>query len=211
MSLSSWKLFGNTIPFLLRDVIFVNENIITEGVQVASEHKRSIHKRAWVNQLAFLTNFHLLDVEYETAVEDLEGESALATEDQDLIVRDLVGKAHIARNPLRLIKRRLRALNLLPDVLRDVITLDRVDDVLLVDPATECKNEVVFEGAEGDARPSHSQTINLLPLVLLDVVDFAEAKNLTVDECADDVDEAFEGAQGMIGVRIDHRGLFDKL
>ena len=141
----SWELLGNAIPFLLSNAVFMDENIIAKGVQVAAEYQWSVHKRAWVNQFSLLPDFHLLDVEYKAAVKDLESQGALTSKNQDFVVRDLVGKAHIARNPLRFVQRRGSALNLLPDVLRDVVTLNCINYILLIDPSTECENEVVFE------------------------------------------------------------------
>ena len=58
----------------------MDENIIAKGVQVAAEYQWSVHKRAWINQFALLPDFHLLDVEYKAAVEDLESQGALAPE-----------------------------------------------------------------------------------------------------------------------------------
>ena len=100
----SWKLFRNTIPFLLSDVVLVDVYVIAKSVKVASEDQRSVHKRAGINQFALLTNFHLFDVEYETAVKDLESVSTLASENEDLVVSDLVGETHVPRDPLGLVQ-----------------------------------------------------------------------------------------------------------
>lgn len=76
--------------------------------------------------------------------------STLASENEDLVVGDLVGQTHVPWNPLGLVQSRRGALvYLLPHVLGDVVALDRVDYVLLVNPAPKCKYEVVLEGAEG--------------------------------------------------------------
>ena len=207
----SRELLWNAIPFLFCDAVLVDENVVSEGVEIASEYQWRVHERARVYQFAFLADLHLLDVEYEAAVEDLESERALATEYQDLIVRNLVGKTHVSRDPLRFIKRSRSTGDLLPHVFRDVIALNRVNYVLLVDSTTKCKDEVVFEGAEGHARSCDSETVYLLPLVLLDVVDLTEAIHLTVDERADDINESLHGAQRVVGVRIDHGGLLVEL
>ena len=61
-----------------------------------------------------LTNLHLLDVENETAVKDLERDSTLTAKNQDLVVGHLISKTHIARNPLRLVAEWGR--DLLPNV-----------------------------------------------------------------------------------------------
>lgn len=207
----SRELLWNAVPLLLGDAVLVDENIVSEGVEVAAENQWGIHEGAGVDKLAFFADLHLLDVEYEAAVEDLEGEGALTAKYEDLVVRDLVGQAHISRDPLGLVKRGGSASDLLPNVLGDIIALNCVNYVLLVDSAAKSEDEVVLERAESDARSRHSQAVNLLPLVLLDVVNLAESVDLAVDEGTYNVDESFHGAQRMISVRIDHRRLLIKL
>ena len=82
----------------------------------------------------------------------------------------------------------------MPDILGNIVTLNGINNLTLVDSAAKSKNEVVFEAAESDTRASDSETINLLPLVFADVIDFTEAIDLTVDEGADDVDETLQRA-----------------
>lgn len=94
----------------------------------------------------------------------------------------------------------------LPDIFGDVITLDGVHDVLLIDSTSKCEDEVVLERAEGNTRSRNSQAVDLLPLILLDVVDLAEPVDLAVDEGADNVDVALDGAEGVIGVWVNHLG-----
>ena len=48
----------------------------------------------------------------------------------------------------------------------------------------------------------------MFPLVLLNVVDFAESVDLAVHECSYNVDETLNCAQGVISVRIDHASFF---
>ena len=79
----------------------------------------------------------------------------------------------------------------MPDILGNIVTLNCVNNLALVDSAAKSKNEVVLEAAESNTRASDSKTVNLLPLVFADVIDFTEAVDLTVDEGADDVDETF--------------------
>ena len=51
----------------------MNIDIVTEGVHVSTEHQGGIHERTWVYKFALFPNFHLLDVEYEASIENLEG------------------------------------------------------------------------------------------------------------------------------------------
>ena len=67
-------------------------DIVSESIQIATEDQRGVHERARIHKLALLSNFHSLDVEYETTVEYLERKSTLASEDQDFMVSDLVSQ-----------------------------------------------------------------------------------------------------------------------
>ena len=138
----------NASPLLLSNLVLVNVNVITKSIEVTSKHQGCIHKRAWIDKLTFLFDFHLLEIEYETSIEDLESQSALATEDKNFIVGDLIRQAHVSWNPLRLIN--LRSLDLLPNILGDIIALDSVNDIFLVDSTSKCKQKVVFESAESN-------------------------------------------------------------
>ena len=131
---------------MLRNVVLVNVDVIAERVQVTAKNKRRVHEAARVHKFAFLADLHLLHVEHEASVENLERDRTLTAEDEYLIVSDLIGKTHIARDPLGLVTKWLR--NLLPNVLRDVVALNRVNDLTLVHPAAERKDEVILEAAE---------------------------------------------------------------
>ena len=75
-------------------------NVVSKGIQIAAENKRSIHERAWVHQLALFTDLHLLHIEDEAAIKDLEGERALSAKYEDLVICDLVGETHVTGNPV---------------------------------------------------------------------------------------------------------------
>ena len=150
-------------------------------------------------------NLHLLDIQNEHSAEDLESDGALATEDQDLVVSDLVCEAHVARDPVRLVT--VGRSDLLPDVLGNVIALDCVHNLALVDTTAKREDEVVLEAAQSHAGAGDSETVDLLPLVLSDVVHLAEAIDLAVDEGANDVDEALQRANRVICMRVDHARL----
>lgn len=183
-------------------------DVVSKRIQIAAENERGVHKRAWVHQFSLLTDLHLLYVEDEAAIEDLEGERALSAEYEDLVVGNLVSETHVARNPVRFVT--VGSLNFLPHVLRDIVALDSVDDLFLVNSSSKGKYEVVLEAAESDTRSCHSQAVDLLPLVFSNVVNLAVAVNKAVDECSDDVDEAFERAKRVVRVRINHTGLLIK-
>ena len=86
----SGERFWDAGPFLLRNVVLVDVNVVSEGEQITTEHQRSVHERARVHKLTFLLDFHFLDVEYEAPIENLLSQSALSSEDDDFIVSDLV-------------------------------------------------------------------------------------------------------------------------
>ena len=98
--LISGELLRNAAPFLLSDVILMNVDVITKCVHVATKHKRCVHEAARIHEFAFLSDLHLLDVQYKHSAEDLECDGTLSTKDQDFIVSDLISKAHVSRNPL---------------------------------------------------------------------------------------------------------------
>ena len=134
---------------LLSNLVLVDVNVISKSIKVATEHKWSVHERAWIDKLTFFFDFHLLEIEYETSIKDLESQSTLATENENFVIGDLIGQAHVAWNPLRLVDQ--RRLDLLPHILGDVIALNGVDDVLLVDSASKCKEEVILKSTKGNA------------------------------------------------------------
>ena len=65
-------------------------DVIAIGVETVAEDERRVHERAGVNQTASLVDLHALHVEDEHSVEDLEGQSALASKDHDFLLSDLV-------------------------------------------------------------------------------------------------------------------------
>ena len=80
---------------MLRYVVLVHINVIAVGLHVAVEDKRRVHKGARVNKTSSLLDLHLLDIEYEAAVEDMESNSALPTKKNNLVVSDLVCQSHV--------------------------------------------------------------------------------------------------------------------
>lgn len=80
----------NAGPLLFSNFVLVNVNVVSKSIEVSSKHQGRIHERAWIYKLTFFFNFHLLEIEYETSIKDLESQSALATENKNLIVGDLV-------------------------------------------------------------------------------------------------------------------------
>jgi len=86
----SWEGLGDANPFLLSNFVLMDINIISKRVQIASEHKWSVHERAWVHELSFFSDLHFFDIEYEAAIEDQESESTFTTKDQDFIISNLI-------------------------------------------------------------------------------------------------------------------------
>jgi hypothetical protein len=55
-------------------------DVITISIQAVVEYQRQIHETTRVDQAASFANSHFLNVKHEHSVEDLESDSALATE-----------------------------------------------------------------------------------------------------------------------------------
>jgi hypothetical protein len=125
----------NAAPSLLRNVVSVDVDVVSICIEGVVEHKGSVHERAWVHQGSSFLDLHSLEVEDEDSIEDLEGQSALSSEDHDFLVSDLVGVAHVGWDPLSFVD--VARLNLLPGIFLDVINFDSIDNTLLVNSATE--------------------------------------------------------------------------
>jgi len=87
---ASRERFWDAGPFLLRNVVFVDVDVVSKGVEMPTEHEGSVHEWAWINKLTFFFDFHFLDIEYEASVENLLSQSTFPSENDDLIVSDLV-------------------------------------------------------------------------------------------------------------------------
>ena len=161
-SLVSGESLWNAAPFLFSNAVLVNVDIITKCIHVSTKYQWSIHEWTWINKLSLFLNLHFLDVEYEASIEDLLGNGTLSTKNHDFIVCDLVRKTHVSWNPMRFVDwssgQRIwsSSNNLLPDILGNIITFNCINDVLLINSTTECKNEVIFESTECNSRSSDS-------------------------------------------------------
>jgi len=195
---------GNNGPLLFGDVILVHIDVVAVGVQAPVEYERCVHERAGVDEGASLLDLHTLYIEYEAAVEDLEGECRFATENQNFVFSDLVSEAHVRRHPTSLVDK--RAGDLLPHIPRNIVALNSVYDLLLVNSAAESKDVVVLEGAEGDSSAWHLERINFFPLVLLGIVLFTVPIHYIIHKCAHDVNEAVHAANRVVCVRLVHVG-----
>ena len=89
-------------------------DIVAICVEGRVKDKRRIHEGTRINQAASLTNLHFLHIEDKAAIEDVESECTFASEEQDLVVSDLMGKAHVAWHPVGLVN--LWCSNFLPDI-----------------------------------------------------------------------------------------------
>jgi len=178
---------------LLSDVIFVDVDVISKSIKVSAEHQWGVHERARVNKLSFLSDRHFLDVEYEASIEDLLSKGTLSSEDDDFIISDLIRKTHVSRDPSSLVQG--WTLNFLPHILRDIVAFNSVNDVLLINPSSKSKNVVILERGESNSRSGYAETINLLPLVFLDVIDLTKAIDLTVDKGSNHINEALNSTE----------------
>jgi len=191
-------------PFLLRNVVLVHVNIIAKCVHIVVKHERGVHEWARVDKTTALLYNHLFDVENKTPVKDLESDGALATENHDFVVSNLVGQTHVTCYPFALVDQ--RSSDFLPDVTLDVIHFNSINNALLINTTTESEQVLVLEWAQSNASSGHSHVSNLLPFVLLSVVSFAVGINLVVDESTDNIDKPFNSAHTMVCVRIVHIG-----
>ena len=187
---------------MLGDVVAVYVDIVTIGVEVVIEYERRIHEGAWVNKTAPFLDFHFLNVEDKTSVENLESDRALSSKQNDLVVRYLVSQTHVGRNPLGLVD--LRVVNLLPHIAGYVVDFDGVNNTLLINASTKRKDVVVLERAQRHARPWDTHFVNLLPLVFLRIVYFAPPIDLVVHKSSHHVNEALNRAHRVVRVRVVH-------
>jgi hypothetical protein len=104
--------------------------IISIGVETSVENQGSVHERARVDKTATLTNLHFFNIKDEATIENLKSHSAFASKYHNFVVGDLICKTHVRRNPLRLIYN--RSWNLLPNISRNVVAFDSVDNLLLI-------------------------------------------------------------------------------
>ena len=97
-----------------------------------------------------------------------------------------------------------RRSNFLPNVARNVVTLDGVNNSLLVNSTSESEDIIVLKDAKRGSSTRDTHIRYELPLIFLGVVHFAVAVDLIAYKCADDVNKVLDGANGMIGVGIVH-------
>lgn len=207
----------NTRPLLFCNVIFMDIDIVSECIHVASKDEWSIHEGAWINELTFLFDLHFLNVEQETSIEDLLSQGTLSSKDEYLIVSDLVGKTHVTWDPWWFINRDacswvwVCSYNFLPNILWNVITFNGINNVFLIDSSSKCKNEVIFERTQSYTWSSYAQAINLFPLILLNIIDFTESIDLAIDKSANNIYVPFYCTKRMIGMWINHLSFFIKI
>lgn len=200
--LSSKNSLGNAWPLLFWDGILVDVDVVSIGVEVVVEHEWGVHEWARVHEGASLIDLHLLNVKDEHSVEDLESQSTFTSKDHDLLVCDLVSQTHIGWNPFGLVTQGWR--NFLPRVSLNVVYFNYINDSLLINSTSKCKEILILETAEGNTRPRDIQRSNQLPFVFLAVVSFRVAVNSVVNEWPNNVDEWLNGTKWVISMRIEH-------
>jgi hypothetical protein len=205
--MSSVDSFWDASPLLLWNRVLVDVDVVSESVQRVVEDQGGVHKAAGVDQSTLLHNSHLLDVEKEAPIEDLEGQSTFASEDQNFFVGNLVGQAHVGWDPLGL----FAVCDVLPNVPLDVVNLNDVNNLLLVNSAAEREKVLVLKAAKGDAGPWYVEGSYDLPFIFLGIVFFAVAVYLVVDKSPHHKDEVVDRADRMISMGVEHRGFFLKL
>lgn len=93
-------------PLLLGDGVLVDVNVVPVSVKGVVKHERGVHEGTRVHQGTPLKHFHLFYVENKHAIEDLESQSAFASEYHNLLVRYLVSQTHVPRDPFGLVTHR---------------------------------------------------------------------------------------------------------
>ena len=93
----------NNRPFLLRDVVLVNINVIAIGIEIAVEHQGRVHEGARIDKTSSLLYLHLLHVENKTSIENMECHCTLASKQNNLIVCNLVSQTHVRWHPFGLV------------------------------------------------------------------------------------------------------------
>lgn len=166
-------------------------NVISIGIQTVVEYQWSIHEAARVYKTSSFTNLHLFHIEHEAAIEDMESGRALATEEKDLIVSDLVSETHVGGHPLRFVD--LWCINLLPDITRNVVNFNSIDDALLINPSSEGEDIIVLEDTKTGASARHAHISDQLPLVFLSIVDFTVTVDLVAHKSANHINEVLDG------------------
>ena len=64
---------------MLWDVVLMHIDVITISIEARVEYQRCIHERTRIHEAASLTKLHLLNIEHEASVEDMEGGGTLST------------------------------------------------------------------------------------------------------------------------------------
>ena len=80
--------------------------------------------------------------------------------------------------------------DLLPDISRDVVTFNGVNNFLLVNTTTKREHIIVLERTQADSCTGYSHLVDDLPLVLLRVILLALAVDFVVNKSAHNIDEA---------------------
>ena len=75
---------------MLSNIVLMDVDIVSIGVHVTSEDQGGVHERARIDEFAFFSHLHFLDIKYEASVEDLLGQSTFAAKNNDLVVSNLV-------------------------------------------------------------------------------------------------------------------------
>jgi len=180
----------------------VHENIVSVGVKTFVEHEGCVHEWAWVNKTSPLFDYHLLYIENETTIKNLESLSAFSSKDQNFIVSDLVRQSHVGRNPLGLVNHTGR--NFLPDIPWNVITFNSVNKIFLGNTATEGEHIVVLERTQADSGTGNSHLVDDLPLVLLSVILLTLTVDFVINKSSHDIDEALDWTHWMVCMRVVH-------
>ena len=193
---------GDDGPLLLWNVVLVDINVVSIGIQVVIEYQWSVHEGTRIDKTTSFLDLHLLHIEHKTPIEDMESHCTLATEQYDLIVSDLMSQAHVGRNPLRLVN--FWSSNFFPGIPRDIVDFNSVHNLLLVNPPTKSENVVVLESAERSSSSRNLHLCNDFPLILLGVIHLTVSVNSVSHESTHNIYEVLYGADRMISVGIVH-------
>lgn len=92
----------------------------------------------------------------------------------------------------------------MPNISGNIVTFDRVYDLLLVHTTTKWEDVIVFECTETYSGSRNSHRVNLLPLVLLSIVLFAIAINRIIDVSTYNIYKSIQTNYWMVSVLMVH-------
>lgn len=180
----------------------MNVDIVAISIQASVKYQRSIHEWAGVDKTTSLTNLHFFNIKHKASIKDLECQCWFTSEDQNLVISNLVSKAHIGRHPFSFINK--WCWNFLPNISWNIIALNSIYYLLLIHSTSKSENVVVFKWTKTHTCPWNSHWINFFPLVLLSIVLFTVSIYNIVYKCTYYIDKSINTANRVVSMCFIH-------